>query len=102
VIGVRSRIGRGVHIRQSLVLGADEYQTALEGERSRGDDRPPLGIGENTRIENAIIDKNTRIGRNVSIRNQRGLVDHDGGSYFVRDGIVIVPKGATILDGTEI
>jgi glucose-1-phosphate adenylyltransferase len=102
VIGVRSRIGRGAHIRQSLVLGADEYQTALEGEPARGDGRPPLGIGENTRIENAIIDKNARIGRNVSIRNQRGLVDFDGDSYFVRDGIVIVPKGATIADGTEI
>jgi glucose-1-phosphate adenylyltransferase len=102
VIGVRSRIGRGVHIRQSLVLGADEYQTVLEGEPSRGDQRPPLGIGENTWIENAIIDKNSRIGRNVSIRNQRGLVDYDGDSYYVRDGIVIVPKGATIADGTEI
>lgn len=102
VIGVRSRIGRGVHIKKSLVLGADEYQTVLEGEPSRVDGRPPLGIGENTWIENAIIDKNTRIGRNVSIRNQRGLVDYDGDSYFVRDGIVIVPKGATIADGTEI
>jgi glucose-1-phosphate adenylyltransferase len=102
VIGVRSRIGRGVNIRQSLVLGADEYQTALEGEPSRGDERPALGIGENSWIENAIIDKNSRIGRNVSIRNQRGLVDYDGDSYFVRDGIVIVPKGATIADGTEI
>lgn len=102
VIGVRSRIGRGVHIRRSLVLGADEYQTALEGQPGRGDDRPPLGIGENTWIENAIVDKNSRIGRNVSIRNQRGLVDYDGDSYYVRDGIVIVPKGATIADGTEI
>jgi glucose-1-phosphate adenylyltransferase len=102
VIGVRSRIGAGVHIQQSLVLGADEYQTLLEGDPSRGDGRPPLGIGENTWIENAIIDKNTRIGRNVSIRNQRGLVDYDGDSYFVRDGIVIIPKGATIADGTEI
>lgn len=100
VIGVRSRIGRGVHIERSLVLGADEYQTALEGEPSDG--RPALGIGENSWIENAIVDKNARIGRGVSIRNRRGVVDHDGDSYFVRDGIVIVPKGATIADGTEI
>jgi len=102
VIGVRSRIGSGVHIKRSLVLGADEYQTALEGEPSRGDERPPLGVGDNTWIENAIIDKNARIGRNVSIKNQRGVVDYDGSSYFVRDGIVIIPKGATIADGTEI
>ena len=102
LIGVRSRIGRGVHIAKSLVLGADEYQTQQEGEPFRGDDRPPLGIGENSWIENAIIDKNARIGKNVSIRNQRKLVDHDGGAYFIRDGIVIVPKGASIADGTDI
>jgi len=102
VIGVRSRIGRGARIRNSLVLGADEYQTALEGEPARGDERQALGIGENSTIENAIIDKNARIGKNVSIRNQRNLVDHDGDSYFIRDGIVIVPKGASIADGTEI
>ncbi|HTV25240.1 MAG TPA: sugar phosphate nucleotidyltransferase [Polyangiaceae bacterium] len=102
VIGVRTRIGRGVHLKNSLVLGADEYQTVLEGEPARGDDRPPLGIGEGSWIENAIIDKNARIGKNVSIRNPRRLVDHDGDSYFVRDGIVIVPKGASIADGTQI
>lgn len=102
VIGVRSRIGHGARVKNSLVLGADEYQTALEGEPARGDDRPALGIGEGSWIENAIIDKNARVGKNVSIRNRDKLVDHDGDSYFVRDGIVIVPKGASIADGTEI
>lgn len=102
VIGLRSRIGRGVRIKHSLVLGADEYQTAREDDPQRADDRPALGIGEDSFIENAIVDKNARIGRNVSIRNRRGLVDYDGESYFVRDGIVIVPKGASIADGTEI
>jgi glucose-1-phosphate adenylyltransferase len=101
VIGIRTRVGRGARIKHSLLLGADEYQTALEGEPvERG--LPPLGIGENAWIENAIIDKNARIGKNVTIRNQRGLTDHDGDSYFIRDGIVIVPKGASIADGTEI
>ena len=101
LIGIRTRIGRGSRIKHSLLLGADEYQTALEGEPAeRG--TPPLGIGENAWIENAIIDKNAHIGRNVTIRNQRGLKDHDGDSYFIRDGIVIVPKGASIADGTEI
>jgi glucose-1-phosphate adenylyltransferase len=102
IIGLRSRIGRGAQIRHSLVLGADEYQTSREADPVRADSGPPLGIGENSRIENAIIDKNARIGKNVSIHNRRGLVDHDGDSYFVRDGIVIVPKGASIADGTEI
>jgi glucose-1-phosphate adenylyltransferase len=102
IVGVRSRIARGVQIRHSLVLGADEYQTSREGDPQRGDGSPALGIGENSRIENAIIDKNARVGKNVTIRNRRGLTDYDGGSYFVRDGIVIVPKGGIVADGTEI
>jgi glucose-1-phosphate adenylyltransferase len=102
VIGVRSRISRGVHIERSLVLGADEYETALEGEPAARDGRPPLGIGEGSWVQNAIVDKNARIGKNVIIKNPRGLTDYDGESYFVRDGIVIIPKGASIADGTEI
>jgi glucose-1-phosphate adenylyltransferase len=101
IIGLRSRIGRGVHIRHSLVLGADEYQMSREEEPAMGSG-PPLGIGDNSHIESAIIDKNARVGKNVTIRNRRGLTDFDGPSYFVRDGIVIVPKGASIPDGTEI
>jgi glucose-1-phosphate adenylyltransferase len=101
IIGVRSRIGRGVQIRHSLILGADEYQTSREADPVRGD-APLLGIGEGSRIENAIIDKNARVGKNVTIRNRRGLMDHDGDSYFIRDGIVIVPKGASIADGSDI
>ena len=102
LIGVRSRIGRGTRVRHSLVLGADEYQTVLEGDPTSPGAGPPLGIGEECWIENAIIDKNAHVGRGVSIRNRRGLVDHDGDGYFVRDGIVIVPKGASIPDRTEI
>lgn len=100
VIGIRTRIGRGCRIKNSLLLGADEYETALDGQA--GDRRPPLGIGDNAIIENAIIDKNARVGRGVRIQNSRGLKEHDGESYFVREGIVIVPKGAVIPDGTEI
>jgi glucose-1-phosphate adenylyltransferase len=102
VIGLRSRIARGAQIRSSLVLGADEYQTSREGDPMYEDSKPPLGIGERSRIENAIIDKNARVGKNVTIRNLRGLREYDGDSYFIRDGIVIVPKGASIPDGTEI
>jgi glucose-1-phosphate adenylyltransferase len=101
VIGIRSRIGRGARVKQSLVLGADEYQTALEGDPTAVE-LTSLGIGEDAWIENAIIDKNARVGKNVSIRNRRGLVDHDGDGFFIRDGIVIVPKGGSIPDGTEI
>jgi glucose-1-phosphate adenylyltransferase len=100
VIGIRTRVGRGCRIKNSLLLGADEYETAVD--RQAGDRRPPLGIGDETIIENAIVDKNARVGRGVRIRNSRGLTEHDGQSYFVREGIVIVPKGAVIPDGTEI
>ena len=102
VIGVRSRVGPGTRIRNSLLLGADEYETVLEGRTEAGDPRPPLGVGENCSIENAIIDKNARIGKNVTIRNVRGLTEHDGGSYFIRQGIVCVSKGGVIPDGSEI
>jgi glucose-1-phosphate adenylyltransferase len=87
VIGVRSRIASGARIKNSLVLGAA---------------RPPLGIGENAIIENAIVDKNARIGRNVQITNTKRLIDHDGDGYFAREGIIIVPKGGVIPDGTII
>lgn len=102
IIGVRSRIGAGARIKNSLVLGADEYETLHESNLNPGDARPPLGIGENAWIEDAIIDKNARIGKNVRIENARRLPDQDAGGYFVRDGIVIVPKGGSIPDGTVI
>ncbi|MEY4550058.1 MAG: hypothetical protein RL685_6253 [Pseudomonadota bacterium] len=102
VIGVRSRIGRGTRIKNSLVLGADDYYTAFDDDASGGNSRPPFGIGSNCWIENAIIDKNARVGNNVQIRNRSGLDHHDGNGFFVRDGIVIVPKGGSIADGAEI
>jgi len=95
VIGPRSRIGRGTKIRRSLILGADFYDADPAPS-------PPLGIGESSVIENAIVDKNARIGRGVQIRDATGRRDHDGGSYFIRDGIVVVPKNGVIPDGTVI
>jgi glucose-1-phosphate adenylyltransferase len=95
VLGPRTRIGRGAKIRRSLILGADFYD----------DDpapSPPLGIGEGSVIENAIVDKNARIGRNVRINNASGRPDHDGKSYFIREGLVIIPKNGVIADGTVI
>ena len=95
VIGPRTRIGRGSKIRRSLILGADFYDAETAPS-------PPLGIGEGSVIENAIVDKNARIGRGVHIRDATGRSDHDGGSYFIRDGIVLVPKNGVIPDGTVI
>jgi len=102
VVGIRSRIGRGVQIRRSLILGADEYETSEEMERSRREKVPAIGIGEETIIENAIVDKNARVGRGVRITNEGRDRDRDTAHCFIRDGVVVVPKGAVIPDGTVI
>ena len=77
------------------MMGADYYE-----DESRG--QPPLGIGRGSVVRGAIIDKNARIGAGVRIVNERGLNNHDGENFFVRDGIVIVPKNAILPDGTVI
>ena len=102
VIGIRSRIGPGARIRQCLLIGADEYETLREMEASRSRGTPPIGIGAESVIENAIVDKNARIGRGVRIVNEAGVKEKDGSGYFIREGIVIVPKNAAIADGTVI
>jgi glucose-1-phosphate adenylyltransferase len=102
VIGIRSRIGRGGVVRNSLLLGADYYENLDEMERTRSQGLPPLGVGEDAFIENAIIDKNVRIGRGVRINSQSGVSDKDGDGWYIRDGLVVVPKGATLPDGTVI
>lgn len=102
VIGLRTQLGNNVTVRNSYVMGADVF----EGERRLRENqklgRPNIGIGEGSRIENAIIDKNARIGRNVTIRNREGVVEADGPYAVIRDGIVVVPKFTVVPDGTEI
>ena len=95
VIGLRSVIGRGTVIRRSVLMGNDFYEP---------DKREPhsLGIGKNCRIEKCILDKNVRIGNNVSITNPERIREKDGKHYYIRDGIVIIPKGVTIPSGTKI
>ena len=104
LIGLRSRIGEGAQIEASYLMGADYYQTLEDmlGDREAG--RPRIGIGEGTIIRRAIIDKNARIGAQVKLMNEAGAEDADGpdGSYYIRDRIIIVPKNATIPDGTVV
>ncbi len=102
VIGIRSRIENHSRLEHTLMMGADYYQTLQELADDRKDGLPWIGIGENTVIRRAIIDKNVRIGSNVRILNEAGLEHQDGGNYYIREGIVIIPKGATITDGTVI
>lgn len=102
VIGLRSRISKGVQMDVSFMMGADYYQTLEEMQRDLVEGGPRVGIGENTIIKRAIIDKNARIGSSARLVNESGVLnyDGDGGSYFIRDGIIIVPKNAVVKDGT--
>jgi glucose-1-phosphate adenylyltransferase len=102
VIGIRTRIADGARIRHSLILGADLYESAQVIERSAREGTPPIGIGAESVIENAIVDRNARVGRDVRILNEKGQRERDAGSYHIRDGIVVIPKNAVIPDGTAI
>jgi glucose-1-phosphate adenylyltransferase len=102
LIGVRSLIGHDVTIKNSIVIGADRYETEVERAGNRNRAIPAVAIGERTVIEQAIIDKDCRIGKNVRIGNQRGVQDAEGPNYVIREGIVVIPRGTTIPDGTII
>lgn len=102
VVGLRSRMSKGVHLDVSFMMGADYYQTIEEMRDDLANGLPRIGIGEGTIIKRAIIDKDARIGSNVRLLNEAGILnsDADDGSYYIRDGIIIVPKNAVVKDGT--
>jgi glucose-1-phosphate adenylyltransferase len=104
VIGLRSRVSKGVHLDVSFMMGADYYQTLEEMRDDVAAGLPRMGIGEGSLIRRAIIDKNARIGSQVRLLNEAGTLNSDGdhGSYYIRDGIIIIPKNAVIKDGTII
>ena len=100
VIGIRSIIGRGARLSQTVMMGADFYETTEDHHPMS--ESIPVGVGAGSVIERAIIDKNARIGEGVTIRNEKNLERHDGVGYYIRDGIVIVPKNGAIPAGTVI
>ena len=104
VVGLRSRISKGVQMDAAYMMGADAYQTFEEMRSDHSKGVPRLGIGEGTLIKRAIIDKNARIGSNARLLNESGVVEVDGpgGAYFIRESIIIIPKNAVIPDGTVI
>jgi glucose-1-phosphate adenylyltransferase len=104
IIGLRSRVDKGVRIEDSILMGADFFQSIEEIRNDIDQSRPHIGIGENSIIRRAIIDKNVRIGKDVKLLNLNGIENHDGenGCYYIREGIIIVPKNATVPDGTDI
>ncbi len=96
IIGLRSILGKDCKVTRSVIMGADYY----ENPRSAGS--PKIGIGDGSEIDRTIVDKNARIGKNVIIKNIKMLKNFDGENYFIRDGIVIIPKNAFIKPGTRI
>jgi len=102
VVGLRSIIGAEANVQSSVLMGADYYETDAERAENRRLGRPDIGIGENAVIKGAIIDKNARIGRDVTIRYIPDRPEEETDSWVARDGIIIVPKNAIVPDGTVI
>jgi glucose-1-phosphate adenylyltransferase len=100
VIGIRANIRSGTRITRSVLLGADFYESDDEAP-ARGN-RPRLGIGRDVVLDRVIVDKNARIGDGVSLTNAAGVREADGPGYYIRGGIVIVPKDGVIADGTRV
>ena len=98
IVGVRTVVNRGARILRSVIMGADGYEGDLP--RQWGD--PPLGIGRNCHVEGAILDKNARIGDGVHITPKEPGTNEDHPYYFVRDGIVVIPKNYAVPAGAEI
>ena len=102
VIGLRTVIGSGVQIADTVLMGADLYETAADRERNAAKGIPDMGIGEGTVVRQAIVDKNARIGEGVVIANEEGVAEADGAGYFIRDRIVVIPKNGVIPDRARI
>jgi len=102
IIGIRSVVGSGSDLNRVVLLGGDYYESHASILENEVMGKPRIGIGQNTRIDNAIIDKNARIGDNVvlSPAGKPDSVDHP--LYYIRDGIIIVPKNGVIPHGTVV
>ena len=101
VIGLRTIIGENSVIRNSVLMGADQYETDTELRENNASGQPALGIGTNTIIEDAIIDKNCRIGSNVVIRSNQPT-DREGDGWVVCDRIAVIEKDVVLQDGWQL
>ena len=93
VIGIRTQVGEGTRITRSVLLGADMYEPEAAG---------PLGIGRDVVLDRVIMDKNASIGDGARLVNEAGVQHADGDGYYIRGGIIIVPKGGRVPPGTRI
>jgi glucose-1-phosphate adenylyltransferase len=100
IIGIRTTIQAGAVVRQSVLLGADYYDP--EDRANAGDGRPCLGVGCDAVLERVIVDKNARIGDGARLVNETGIQELDGNGFFIRNGIIVVPKDGVIAAGTRV
>jgi glucose-1-phosphate adenylyltransferase len=96
VVGIRTRVNVGARITRSVLLGADSYGEEIGGEEV------PLGIGRGVVLDRVIVDKNARIADGVRLVNDAGVEEADGDGYYIRNGIIIVPKGAVVKAGVPV
>lgn len=99
VVGIRARIGAGTTIVNSYIMGSDYYETIEEMAKHLIQGIPKIGIGDNCQIKDVIIDKNCRIGNNVVINGGKHLENKEHELYVIKEGIVVIKKGAIIPDG---
>jgi glucose-1-phosphate adenylyltransferase len=103
VLGVRCYVGEGSHLEDAVVMGADFYETDAQIKENAAQNRPNIGVGRGCRIRHAIVDKNARIGDGCVLD---GVGKPDGtyanGAVIIRDGVLVVPKGAVLAAGTKV
>jgi len=99
VVGIRSIVGAGACIRDTVIMGADYYETDADRARNRAQGLPDIGLGRGVFVEGAVIDKNARIGDRARICNGARVTEGEGPGFYIRDGIVVVPKNASIAAG---
>jgi glucose-1-phosphate adenylyltransferase len=96
VVGIRTHVDVGARITRSVLLGADSYEEEVGGNAI------PLGIGRDVVLDRVIVDKNARIADGVRLVNEAGVDEADGDGYYIRNGIIIVPKGAVVKPGVSV
>ncbi|MDZ4816044.1 MAG: glucose-1-phosphate adenylyltransferase [Verrucomicrobiota bacterium] len=102
IVGIRSMIGRGSSLKEVIMMGADMYDSDSDRQRQRDQGKPPMGVGNHCEIRRSIIDKNARIGDYVRISPDGKPEEMDGPNFYIREGIVCIPKNAIIPNGTVI
>lgn len=100
IVGLRCVVGAGTRLENSILMGADYYESAEQIARNREQGIPRMGIGQRCHLRGAIVDKNARVGDDVVLVNREGIREADGENYYIRDYIIVVPRNAVVYPGT--